>query len=132
MTDHDAAHEVRSDVGFAGTVAGVESLGFGYVEGASVTAGAAVAGGLEGASTTAAVGAGGLIAAGAVSSFALGYEAGSILEEHTHIGSHLGDAIHDAEHPTPVDSGLDGVDAITVVNTDPDLDAIDYVTYANE
>lgn len=132
MTDHDTAHEVRSDVGFAGTVAGAESLGFGYVEGASATAEAAVAGTLEGASTTAAVGAGGLIAAGAVGSFALGYEAGSILEEHTHIGQHLGDAIYDAEHPTPVDPSLDAIDAITVANTDPDLDAIDTITYANE
>ena len=130
MSEHDEAHEIRSDVADVGEVAGGASLVLPYaVDGAASVAEGAIAGTVTEAATGTAIGAGGFIAAGAVGAFAIGYEAGSVLEEHTHIGQHLGDAIYDAVHPSAADPyrGMDGIDYVAVPGSEEGYDGIDTV-----
>ncbi len=130
----DFAQETRGNVGEEGAVAGATAMGISQaVPHVGEAADALLAGGeLEaGLAAPFAFGAASVIGAGAA-----GYELGSILEEHTHIGANLGDHIYDATHPdqnqNPFEGQkLDAIDQIVVPNTDPDLDAIDSIVYQN-
>jgi hypothetical protein len=112
-------NEIHQGVTDAGTAAGVAGLAFGTVEGANAAAEAGIAGTLGAVGTETAVAAAGAAAAAVVGAGALGYEIGTKIEEHTHIGERIGDAVFDALHP---DSDLDGIDVV-IHAPDPDPDA---------
>jgi hypothetical protein len=112
-------NEIHQEVTDAGTAAGVAGLAFGAVEGANAAAEAGIAGTLGAVGTETAVAAAGAAAAAVVGAGALGYEIGTKIEEHTHIGESIGDAVFDALHP---DSDLDGIDVV-IHTPDPDPDA---------
>lgn len=90
--------KVAGVVGEGSKLAAEYALG----EGAEVATTAALSGEAATLGAGAAFGAGAAVAGGVLAAGAFGYEAGNLIEEHTHVGEHAGDFLY--EHSDPQDA----------------------------